>query len=136
MAHIWITGASGTGKSEYIKATIEEPFCLIDKHGNLAREIADAFPTIYWRPADLTHAIGLNPLYNVKPDGRWKVTADIVSIFADVWKLGPETPRLLYYLRASLRLLLDTPCTTLLDIRRVLADDIWRSQLLRKSIDI
>src|SRR5262245_63345875 len=39
------------------------------------------------------------------PTSCWKRTADIVSIFSDIWKLGPETPRLLHYLRASLRLL-------------------------------
>jgi hypothetical protein len=39
--------------------------------------------------------VGFNPLENVPPDERWKVTADIVSLFSDIWKLGPETPRLL-----------------------------------------
>ena len=100
-----------------------------------ARQLADSRPCIYWRPADLSHSVGFNPLENVLRDERWKVTADIVSVFADIWKLGPETPRLLYYLRASVRLLLDNPNTTLLDIRRVLADDKYRARLLRKCTD-
>jgi type IV secretory pathway TraG/TraD family ATPase VirD4 len=66
---------------------------------------------------------------------RWKVTADIVSIFADVWKLGPETPRLLYYLRAGVRALLDMQGTTLLDLRRVLTDGSFRSHILRRGTD-
>jgi hypothetical protein len=63
------------------------------------------------------------------------VTADIVSIFSDIWKLGPETPRLLYCLRAALRLMLDTQGTTLLDTRRILSDDTFRIRLLRKCTD-
>jgi hypothetical protein len=71
----------------------------------------------------------------VHPDQRWKITADIVSIFSDIWKLGQEPPRLLYYLRAALRLLLNTPNTTLLDVRRVLADVSYRNGLLRACGD-
>jgi hypothetical protein len=126
------------------------------------------------------------------------VTADIVSVFSDIWNLGPETPLLLYYFCAAVRLLLDapssvlfarssaslvssapafgrppvnetpaelchifdsdtpylsfvnlfspinmiafcflldTPGTTLPDIRRVLSDDRFRNRLLRKSSD-
>jgi hypothetical protein len=133
--HEYVIGATRTGKTNYILDNIEEPFCFIDKHGNAARELADAYPCIYWRPADLSHPIGYNPLQNVPPDSRWKVTADIVSTFADVWKLGEQTPRLLYYLRAALRLLLDTPHSTLLHVRTVLSDANYRSRLLRKCTD-
>lgn len=135
--HEYIIGATRSGKSNYLMTLTdrEEPFAFIDKHGTTARQIADAIPCIYWRPADLEFPIGLNPLQNVPPDERWKVTADIVSVFSDIWKLGPETPRLLYLLRSALRLLLDNHGTTLLDIRRVLADDTYRSRLLRKSTD-
>jgi hypothetical protein len=98
-------------------------FAFIDKHGEAARQIADAMPCIYWRPAGLFYIISLNPLQNVAPDDRWKRTAEIVSIFSDIWKLGPETPRLLMYLRSAVRLLLDSSGTTLLDIRRVLSDE-------------
>lgn len=108
---------------------------MLDKHGTLAREIANSRSCIFWRPADLRFPIGLNPLNNVHPDLRWKVTADVVSIFSDVWKLGPETPRLLYYLRAAVRLLLDTPASSLIDIRRVLSEAPFRARLLHKCND-
>jgi hypothetical protein len=35
-------GATRTGKTNFILDTIEERFCFIDKHGNAARELADA----------------------------------------------------------------------------------------------
>ncbi|UPJ35836.1 hypothetical protein IVB45_02150 [Bradyrhizobium sp. 4] len=137
MAHKYLIGATGTGKSTLLKQLIPEmAFCLIDKHGTLAKEIADSRPCVFWKPADLSHPIGLNPLQDVHPDDRWKVTADVVAIFADVWKLGPETPRLLYYLRASVRLLLDSPNTTLLGIRRILSDSTYRARLEKKCTDI
>jgi hypothetical protein len=134
--HSYIIGASGSGKTTYLLSELpERSFAFIDKHGQAARQIADSRPCMYWRPADLTYPVGFNPLEDVSRDHRWKVTADIVSVFSDIWKLGPETPRLLYYLRASVRLLLDTNGTTLLDIRRVLSDATYRQRLLRKSTD-
>lgn len=133
--HTYIIGSTRSGKTNHMLSLVSGAFCFVDKHGEAARQIADAMECIYWRPADLPHIISLNPLQNVAPDDRWKRTAEMVSIFSDIWKLGPETPRLLYYLRASLRLLLDTPGTTLLDIRRVLADDNYRAQCLRRGID-
>jgi hypothetical protein len=74
-------------------------------------------------------------LQNVPPDERWRVTANIVSVFSDIWGLGTETPRLLCYLRAAVRLLLDNQSSTLLDIRRLLANEDYLSRLLRKCTD-
>lgn len=133
--HSYVIGATGSGKSNYLLSEMEGAFCFLDKHGTTARQIADAMPCVYWRPADLDYPIGFNPLARCDPDQRWKRTADLVSIFADIWKLGPETPRLLYYLRSSVRLLLDTPGTTIPDIRRVLSDEPFRARLVRKCSD-
>jgi hypothetical protein len=116
---------------------IRRGFCYLDKHGDSAKRIADSSPQpiIYWRPASLSHVIGINPLHNIEPDERWKVTANIVSVFSDIWSLGEQTPRLIYFLRASVRLLLDTDGTTLLDIRRLLSDVAFRRNLLKKCKD-
>ena len=132
--HVYCIGATRSGKTNYLLSQLPtDAFCFIDKHGQAAQQIADAMPCIYWRPADLSYIISLNPLQNVPPDERWKRTAEIVSIFSDIWKLGPETPRLLYYLRAAIRILLDTQDTTLLDIRRTLSDDRYRTALLHRE---
>jgi hypothetical protein len=134
--HSYVIGATRSGKTNYLLSQLPPgAFAFIDKHGQAAQQIADAVPCIFWKPADLSYIISLNPLQNVAPDDRWKRTAEIVSIFSDIWKLGPETPRLLYYLRAALRLLLDNSNTTLLDIRRVLSDENHRARLLRKCAD-
>jgi hypothetical protein len=82
--HTYIIGASGSGKSTHMLSEADGAFAFIDKHGQAARQLADSRECIYWRPADLTHPVGFNPLENVPPDERWKVTADIVSLFSDI----------------------------------------------------
>ncbi|MGO8738129.1 type IV secretory system conjugative DNA transfer family protein [Rhodoblastus sp.] len=141
--HAYAIGGTGSGKTTWLESLMaadlseRRGFCYIDKHGDSAKRIADSSPQpmIYWRPATLSHVIGLNPLHNVPPDERWKVTANVVSVFSDIWGLGEQTPRLIYFLRASVRLLLDTHGTTLLDIRRVLSDATYRRHLLKKCKD-
>ena len=143
LQHVYAIGATGSGKTTWLESLMADDlstgrgFCYIDKHGDSAKRIADSSPQplIYWKPSDLSFVIGLNPLHNVPPDERWKVTANIVSVFSDIWQLGEHTPRLTYYLRAALRLLLDTHGTTILDIRRVLSDGAFRLKLLKKCRD-
>ena len=143
LQHAYAIGGTGSGKTTWLESlmaadlTTRRGFCYLDKHGDSAKRIADGSPQplIYWRPASLSHVIGLNPLHNVPPDERWKVTANIVSVFSDIWGLGEQTPRLIYFLRASVRLLLDNHGTTLLDIRRVLSDAAFRHSLLKKCRD-
>jgi hypothetical protein len=71
--HVEIIGATRSGKTNYILSEIDksdEPFCFLDKHGNAARQLADSRECIYWRAADLSHTVGLNPLQDVPPDER------------------------------------------------------------------
>ena len=144
LQHAYALGGTGSGKTTWLESLMaadlaeRRGFCYLDKHGDSAKRIADSSPQpiIYWQPASLSHVIGLNPLHNVPPDERWKVTANIVSVFSDIWGLGEQTPRLIYFLRASLRLLLDTHGSTLLDIRRVLSDPEFRRKLLKSCKDV
>jgi hypothetical protein len=143
LQHAYAIGGTGSGKTTWLESLMAADlsagrgFCYIDKHGDSAKRIADSSPQpiIYWRPATLSHVIGLNPLHDVPPDERWKVTANVVCVFSDIWGLGEQTPRLIYFLRAAVRLLLDTHGTTLLDIRRVLSDATFRHSLLKKCKD-
>jgi len=143
LQHAYAVGGTGSGKTTWLESLMaadimdRRGFCYIDKHGDSAKRIADSSPQpiIYWRPASLSHVIGFNPLHNVPPDERWRVTANVVSVFSDIWGLSEQTPRLLYFLRAAVRLLLDTHGTTLLDIRRVLSDVEFRRRLLKACKD-
>jgi hypothetical protein len=90
MHHTDIVGATRSGKTNFILSTLEGAFCFIDKHSDAARQIADSMECIYWRPADLSHCVAYNPLQAVPPDERWRVTADIVSVFSDIWNLAGD----------------------------------------------
>ncbi len=146
--HLYVLGKSGVGKTTLIQALIQSDlrrgrgFALIDPMGDLAEQIADSVPlfrendVIYVDPADTTHCLGFNPLHDVPPDDRHLVAAQIVSAFSAIWDLSlSETPRLLYILYNALRLLLDTPGSTLLGVQKLLVDDQYRTRLLRACQD-
>jgi len=92
LQHAYAIGGTGSGKTTWLESLMADDlsngrgFCYIDKHGDSAKRIADSSPQphIYWRPASLSHVVGLNPLHDVPPDERWKVTANIVSVFSDL----------------------------------------------------
>ena len=145
---LYILGRSGTGKSTLIHAMADSDlrrhrgFALLDLHGDLAEQIADTIPidrensTIYVDPADPAACLAFNPLHAVAPDARALVASQIVEVFSHIWDLSPEaTPRLLFVLYNSLRLLLDAPAATLLGIQRLLVDELWRRKLLTTCRD-
>jgi len=143
--HLYLIGKTGTGKSTLLfnlmnaDAESGRGFALLDPHGDLAVAIADSLPperndVIYIDPADLAFAAGFNPLHAVAPDQRALVTAHIVAAFRHIWG-NSWGPRLEYILTEALRLLLDTPGTTLLGLPRLLVDDGYRERLLKQARD-
>jgi hypothetical protein len=52
--HTYCIGATRAGKTNYLLSFFnpEGAYCFIDKHGEAARQIADAMECIYWRPAE------------------------------------------------------------------------------------
>ena len=139
-------GKSGTGKSTLLFNLMMADlahgrgFALLDPHGDLARDVADAVPTqrtndvVYFDPADLSHPVAFNPLERVAPDHRPLVAAHIAAAFKHLWG-DSWGPRLEYILGNSIRLLLDAPGTTLLGLPRLLVDDKYRSRLLATCRD-
>lgn len=146
--HMYVIGRSGAGKSTLLKNIMlddldnHRPFSLIDPHGDLALEIAASVPSHRTNDvilADLSnkdHHIGLNPLHAVKPHDRPRVAAHILASFAHAWQLNVEVnARLLNVLNAGLRLLLDTPGSTLVGLQRLLYDSTYRTKLIAKCAD-
>jgi hypothetical protein len=146
--HLHLIGKTGTGKTTLLRTLIYDDlaagrnFAVLDPLGGLAEAVADAVPVartdevIYFNPADLNHPIGFNPLDRVPPDMRHLVADHVVSAFMHIWGASLEdTPRLVYVLYNSLRLLLDTPGSTLLGLPRLLVNDQYRARLLRQCND-
>lgn len=143
--HIYITGKSGTGKSSLLFNLAETEliagggFLFIDPHGDTARKLADAVPpfrradVIYFDPLD-THVVSFNPLLRVEPLHRGTLAARIVEAFHNIWA-DSWGPRLDYTLTNAIRLLLENPGTSLVDIPRLLVDDKFRAKLLKSCGD-
>ena len=144
--HLYLIGKSGTGKSTLLfnlmmgDLALGRGFALLDPHGDLAHDVADAVPSprtndvIYFDPADLSHPVAFNPLERVPPDHRPLVAAHIAAAFKHLWG-DSWGPRLEYILGNALRLLLDAPGTTLLGLPRLLVDDNYRSRLVATCSD-
>ena len=143
--HIYITGKSGTGKSSLLFNLAEAELLegggllFIDPHGDTAQKLADAVPpfrradVIYFDPLD-SHVVGFNPLLTVPPLHRGTLAARIVEAFHNIWA-DSWGPRLSYTLTNAIRLLLENPGTSLVDIPRLLIDDKFRAGLLHKCAD-
>lgn len=141
--HIYIVGQTGTGKSTLLLNMMQADldsgrgFALIDPHGDLSKQLADAIPqsrisqTIFFDPLAEEYVVGFNPL--TRPAGLLKstVAAHLLTAFKRVW-FDSWGPRLEYILKNAILLLLDTNGTSLVDIPRLLTDDSFRDALLRK----
>lgn len=141
--HMYVVGKTGTGKSTLIQNMashdIEAGYgvALIDPHGDLAGEILDSVPSsrvndvIYLKPADLEYPVAFNPLENVTRDQRHLVTSGIISTLKKVWS-DSWGPRLEHILRNALLTLLENPESTLLDVPKLLTDEAFREQAVRR----
>ena len=144
--HVYITGKSGTGKSSLLfnlaHSDLEAGggFLFIDPHGDTAAKLADCAPParrhdiIYFDPLDESHVVGFNPLMSVAPLHRGTLASRIVEVFRNIWE-DSWGPRLDYILTNAIRLLLENPGSSLVDIPRLLTDDRYRNKLLAKCGD-
>lgn len=144
--HLHIIGKTGTGKTTLLLSLIladiarGDGLAFLDPHGDAARAVirsaaAHRLPDIiYLDPADLEHPVGLNPLYDIPFDRRSLVTAHIVSTFHHIWR-DSWGVRLEYILQNGVRLLLDTPHSTLLGLSALLVNDRYRERLIANCRD-
>lgn len=139
--HIYILGKTGTGKSTLIGNMMISDMqagygvALIDPHGDLAETMLRHVPkarvedVIFFDPSDLEHPVAFNPLECDSKDKRHLVASGLISTFKKLW---PEFwgPRMEHILRHALLTLLEVPGTTLLDLPKLLLDDVYRKQFV------
>lgn len=144
--HIYISGKSGTGKSSLLFNLARTDmaagggFLFLDPHGDTAIRLADSTPSsrrhdvVYFDPLDESHVVGFNPLVTVPPLHRGTLAARTVEAFRNIWAES-WGPRLDYILTNAIRLLLDNPGSSLVDVPRLLTDDRFRKRLLGRCRD-
>lgn len=142
LQHIYCIGKSGTGKSTLLKNIAMSDvrrgngLCVIDPHGNVARELIQHIPEqrkddlIYFDATDNINPIPFNPLKGVHPRYHHLVTSGLIGAFKKIWHES-WGPRMEYILRYSLLTLLVVPDATLLDIKPLLTDKEYRTRALQ-----
>jgi uncharacterized protein DUF87 len=144
--HVYVVGASGTGKTTLLKNLILQDIehglgvGVIDPHGDLASELLDTIPpartdhVVYFNPADLEHPIGLNLLARVPQHRRHRITSGVVGAMKSIWR-DSWGSRMEYILSASVAALLDCDNTSILGIQRMLVDARYRRWVVRQVKD-
>jgi len=147
--HIYVIGQTGTGKTTLLKNIAEQDIkngdgvCFIDPHGDVAQELLGLIPkeraddVIYFNPGDTRRPIGINILEYDKnyPEQKTFIINTLIEIIDKIYNLQlTGGPMFEQYLRNSLLLLMDDPDWgfTLLDVSRVLVDEYFRNELLKK----
>lgn len=142
MAHMYIVGKTGTGKSTLIESLIRQDIeggrgcALIDPHGDLAVRVA-AFAR-QARPGDLVYLdapepnqpYGLNPLVRVPKAYRALAASGLIEVFKKMWS-DAWGVRMEHILRNTLHALLETEDATFPDILRMLTDGTFRRGVVR-----
>ena len=135
--HIYVLGQTGTGKSTLLRtmalqdARNGQGFCLIDPHGDLAKDVFKQADTncLYWDIADPSSPFGYNPLTRIDKSLRPLIASGFIDTlkhqWADAW--GPRMESLL---RWSLLALLDQPKSSVADIMPLLTNKEFRKQVI------
>jgi len=122
----------------------ERGLLLIDPTGSVAEAAINAIPkrliqnVFYLDPADIERPFGWNILGNIPPDQRHTHTENICADFDALFPEGETTlarANANLLLANSLRVLLDTPNTTLLSLLKLLSDQSYRSECLNNCTD-
>src|SRR5205823_4196864 len=139
--HMYVVGASGTGKSTLLLSLIEqgmrggEGLAVLDPHGDLVDEVMQRLPrerlddVVLLDPADSDFPIGFNILTAHSELERTLLASDLVSVFRRLstsW--GDQMTSVLG--NAILALLESSEGGTLLDLRRFLIDPKYRARFL------
>ncbi len=147
--HMYIIGKSGSGKTEMMKAMVQQDIeegrgvCVIDPHGDFADDALEFVPkhraddVIFFDPADYDRPMGLNMLEfdPAKPEQKTFVINEMLKIFDKLYDLkSTGGPMFELYMRNAILLLMEDveSGSTLMEIPRVLSDDDYRNLKLSK----
>ena len=140
LAHMYLLGKTGTGKSTLLETMIRQDLsagqglALLDPHGDLVEKILVRMPEertadlIYFNVPDRAIPLGFNPLERVPRSQRALAASQLLEVFKKLWSefWGPRTEHIL---RNALLALLDQPEATLADVLRLLDEPAYRKRV-------
>jgi GTPase SAR1 family protein len=144
--HVYVVGASGTGKSTLMLSLIHqslrrgEGLALLDPHGDLIDEVVRRMPperiddVVLFDPSDAEYPIGFNILSAHSELERTLLSSDLVSVFRRLstsW--GDQMTSVLA--NAILAMLESEQGGTLVDLRRFLVEADFRREFLKTVRD-
>ena len=144
--HLYTVGKSGSGKSKLLELLIQNDIKngkgvgVLDPHGDLVDNVLKMIPedrikdVVIFDPSDLDFPISFNPLADVPPELKIRVTIGFIEIFKKLFGAN-WTPRLEHVLRYTTLALLDTEGTTILSILKMLTDKNYRQNIVRNIED-
>ncbi|MFN4896233.1 MAG: type IV secretory system conjugative DNA transfer family protein [Pseudomonadota bacterium] len=144
--HLYLMGKSGTGKSclleLLVKSDIEQGYgcAVLDPHGDLVDDILRMIPkhrvndVVIFDPSDMNHPPSFNPMIPIRPDQKMRVALGFLDTFKRV--VGSAwSERMDYVLRYAMIALLNVSGTSIVSLRRLLSDDDFRREVVRRSND-
>ncbi len=148
--HVYIIGATGTGKTELMKDMIMQDIragkgiCFMDPHGDAVEDILKLIPperaedVVYFRPSDTERPMGLNLLEANTEDQKHFVTTSVINMMYklfDPYKTGIVGPRFEHAVRNAMLTVMSEKGSTFIEVMRALTDARFVQELLPKVED-
>jgi hypothetical protein len=143
MRSVYVLGRTGSGKSTLLlNMAISDiqrghGVCVIDPHSDLATLLISYIPSsrikdvVYFNAADTNYPIAYNPLHTESKAGKYLVASGIISTLKKIWGDDAWGNRMEHILRFTLLALLEYPSATLLDVTRMLTDEVFRNVVIQ-----
>lgn len=144
--HLYIVGKSGSGKSCLMQLLVRNDMerglgcAVIDPHGDLVDDIMKLVPkhrvkdVVIFDPSDVNFPASFNPMDPVRPELRVRVALSFLDAFKRVFG-GDWSQKMDHVLRYAMLGLLAVPGSNILSLRRMLSDEQFRGEVVRRASD-
>ena len=148
--HVYIIGATGTGKTELLKEMIMQDIkdgkglCYMDPHGDSIQDLLKLVPperaedVIFFNPGDTERPMGLNLLEATSEDQKHFVATSVINMMYklfDPYKTGIVGPRFEHAVRNAMLTAMCEEGSTFVEVMRILTDSKFVQEILPKVQD-
>ena len=150
MRHMYIIGATGTGKTELLKDLIMQDIkagnglCFMDPHGDAIEDLLQLVPperaedVIYFNPSDVERPMSMNLLEARTEDQKHFAATAVINMMYklfDPYKTGIVGPRFEHAVRNAMLTVMVEEGSTFIEVMRTLTDARFVQELLPKVQD-